>query len=47
MTFVAVVALAGWACALALAIRHRNRSEELVRTCHEVRGPLKIGRAHV
>src|SRR3546814_10535052 len=40
MTFVVVVALAGWACALGLAIRHRNRSEELVRACHEIRGPL-------
>jgi signal transduction histidine kinase len=40
MTPVAVVALAGWACALGLAIVRRNRSEQLVKACHEVRGPL-------
>jgi signal transduction histidine kinase len=40
VTLVAVIALAGWACALGLAILHRNRSERLVQACHEVRGPL-------
>jgi signal transduction histidine kinase len=41
MTIVAVVvASIGWAGVLGLLIARRNRAERLVRTCHEVRGPL-------